>query len=192
MVGLKPIILLDIDQVLAAYVDRFVEESRKLLKKPKKGHVQTTYLFTGCGWTELEVKQIEAKIKSQYNFWRTIERMPNTGDLRKKAPSLNLFFVTARFSTDGGPMPVQSADWLFDNFGIRDAYVIAASKKGPVAVDLDADYFLDDRPSNCLDVAKALPSCKVFILDQPYNQDFTDSRVERVRSVNEFLKKVKV
>ena len=187
----KPIVIIDVDMVISDYVKRFVEESRKLLKKPKKGYIQTHYLFTDCGWSELEAKQVEAKIKSQYNFWRTLEKMPSTGDLRKRARDLNLFFVTARFSTDGGPMPVQTADWLFDQYGIRDAYVISASKKGPVAVELDADYAIDDKPQNCSEIAAAAPNCRVYLQDAPYNQDFKDKRVERIASLNAFLQEIK-
>jgi uncharacterized HAD superfamily protein len=191
MVGAKPIVIIDVDMVLADYVKRFVDDSRKLFKKPKKGYIQTHYYFTECGWTELEEKQIQAKQKAQPYFWRSIEKMPNTGDLRKRADALNLFFVTARFSTDGAPMIYQTADWLQDNYGIKDAYVISATKKGPVAIDLDADFAIDDKPQNCIEIAQALPSCKVYLQDAPYNADFKDKRIERIASINEFLKKVK-
>lgn len=177
--------------VLGDYVKRFVEDSRLLLKKPKKGYVQTHYYFTECGWTAQEEKQIQAKQKAQYNFWRQIEKMPNTGDLKKRAKDLELFFVTARFNTDGAPMIYQTADWLQDQYGIRDAYVVSATKKGPVAASIDAEYAIDDKPQNCIEIAQAVSSCKVFLQDAPYNRDFKDKRIERVASLNEFLKKIK-
>src|SRR6267142_602358 len=88
----QPIVGLDVDMCLGDYVKRFVEDSRALLKKPKKGYVQTAYYFTDCGWTSLEEKQIQAGQKARYNFWREIEKMPGTADLRKRARDLNLFF----------------------------------------------------------------------------------------------------
>lgn len=187
----KPIVLADVDMVLGDYVKRFVEDSRKLLKKPGRGYVQTHYYFTECGWSEQEEKQIQAKQKGQYNFWRQIEKMPNTGDLKRRYKDLSLFFVTARFSTDGAPMIYQTADWLEAQYGIRDAYVIAATKKGPVAADIDAEYAIDDKPQNCVEILQAVPTCKVFLQDASYNKDFFDSRIERVAHFNAFLEKIK-
>jgi len=190
-VKLKPLVGFDVDMVLADYVKSFVDVSRKLLKKPPKNYVQTDYLFTSCGWSEREERQIQAHLKSHYNYWRTLERMPSTTDLRKSAQDLNLFFITSRFSSDGAPMPYQTADWLHDQFGIRDAYVIYAAKKGPIVADLELDYFIDDKPQNCIEVKSALPSCEVFIQDAPYNKTFKDSRIRRVANVNAFLKEIK-
>jgi len=190
-VKLKPLVGIDCDGVLSDFSGAFVEESRKLLKKPKKGFIQHAWNFTDCGWTKLEEKQVMAHLRSHYNFWRTLERLPGTGDLKRRLDDLNLFFITARMSTDGAPVAYQTADWLHDSYGIRDPYVIVAEKKGPVVADLELDYFIDDKPEHVKSVKASRPECKVAICDATWNQDFKDSRIERVENLNAFLKEIK-
>jgi hypothetical protein len=175
---------------LVDFNKEFLRISRKLLGKPEKGFVVTDFHYTNCGWTKKEVERVINWMKHTENFWRTLERLPNTNQLSKRVKDLNVFYITARFASDGIPVSYQSEDWLREQFGIPDPFVIVEADKAKEAKLLDLDYFIDDRDINCKAVADALPGCKVSIVDQSWNKKFKDSRIKRVESINAWLKTI--
>lgn len=189
----KPIIGIDIDGVLADFDKEFLRLSRKYLTKPKKGFVRSTYNFEDAGWTKKEVDYIWLKIKHTRNFWETLDKLPKTNELMRRQKDFNLVFITARVATDGLPVADQTAEWLWNQYAIRDPLVIVANKKGPVARELGLEGFLDDRDVNCLEVKKASPDCYVAIPDTPFTKEFDNERfgIERVESIAEFFRRVK-
>jgi uncharacterized HAD superfamily protein len=190
MVILKPNVGVDIDGVVADFNKEFLRISRKLLGKPEKGFKVTNFHYHKCGWTEAEANRVIKWMRHTPDFWTTLEPLDKISKLRKYENKLNLFYITARFSTDGLPTNYQTEQWLRERLGLSEPYAIVSEKKGDEAVALDLDYYLDDRDINCVDVADKLPSCKTYILTQPWNEKFTDKRIKRVASVNEFIEDI--
>jgi hypothetical protein len=60
-------------------------------------------------------------------------------------------------------------------------------EKGPMALALKYDYFIDDRPKNCEDIKRALPDCKVFLRDSSHNRSWKEPiNIQRIAGFNEF------
>jgi 5'(3')-deoxyribonucleotidase len=134
--------------------------------------------------------EVWAEIKSMNNFWMKLGVEPGADwellqELEKKHV---VYYPTARVNTVGYHAGQQSAAWLSQRFGIQCPTVIAAYEKGPLARALKYDFFLDDRPKNCIDIQAALPNCRVFLKDSSHNQDFDAglNGFTRVKDFNEF------
>ena len=165
--------------------------SKRLFKKPLKGWVQSDWDFTKCGWTPKEADRIVKHMQAERNFWMTLSKIPNSNELMRRQLDFSLCFVTARFATDGLPVEYQASEWLYNNFALKDAFVISSRKKGQNALELGADFAIEDKIENIQDILRTAPDCKVAIMDQPYNKNFQHSKVIRVGSVNEWVKSIK-
>jgi hypothetical protein len=100
-----------------------------------------------------------------------------------------VYFPTARAHTSGRPVGKQTARAIHANFDIPYPAVFVSNEKGPMAQALQYDYFIDDKPENCIDVKKALPNCKVFLVSLPHNSKFdAPFNTQRVDNFNEFAK----
>lgn len=190
MVKLKPNVGCDLDGVICDFNKEFLRVSRKLLGKPEKGFKVTNFHYSQCGWTEKEAGRVFSWMKHTPDFWTTLEALPQISKLRKLESKANLFFVTARFSSDGIPTNYQSEQWLRERIGLREPYVIVTEKKGEEAVALDLDYMVDDRFEFCQEVADKLPSCKVYMQTQTWNEGLNDKRIKRVASINDFVEEI--
>jgi hypothetical protein len=186
----KPIVMLDLDNCIADFDKAFLSVSKRLYKKPAKGWVHTHWGFEDCGWSKKETARIWHFIQNTEDFWLTLSPMPGVSSLRKRQRELEYFFVTARTNVAGLPTAYQSEMWLRQRLRLEAPYVIVNAKKGVEAKAIDADYAIDDRIENVLDIARNQPSCKTYILDQPWNQGLTDTRIKRTTSINEFLKDI--
>lgn len=193
----KPIVGIDVDGVLADFAGGVYKLSREFLKKPPLSKTtQIKWDFEDDGFTKKEVDYIWSKIENSRNWWMTLEKLPNTSDLMRKYYGYNTFFITSRMPTVGLSVEAQTQEWLFQNYAITDASVIVTDNaKGKVqeAISLGLEWFIDDKDKNCLEIKKAVPECEVYIQDAPYNKDWASSKhgVERIASVNEFLKLVR-
>jgi hypothetical protein len=87
---------------------------------------------------------------------------------------------------------MQTTKWLINNGYYALPSVIVSAKKGPIALGLDLDAFIDDKVENCVDVANHCGlKCNVYMLNQPWNAYFTDLRsIKRIDSVTQFLDEV--
>lgn len=194
----RKIVGMDLDDVLADFMQKFMDIARRLY------NVDPTVLPTTWDWdgvqyldgTPLTKEQIEDTIVKVWDvviatpdFWQTLQVMPgvdpqliNLLDYRTK-----LYFPTARAVTKGGiDVGRQSATWLRKNFLIAFPTVFVSNEKGPLAAALKYDYFVDDRPSNCEAIKKANPSCKVYLMNASHNKDYVNPDFPRVSCVNEF------
>jgi uncharacterized HAD superfamily protein len=103
------------------------------------------------------------------------------------AKTNDLIFITARAHTKGYSVQQQSAAWLALEFGLKWPTVVEEEHKGPIAAALHLDYFIDDRPQNCLEIMKAVPGCKCFLKTLPHNKDYeAPKNMPRVDTFNEF------
>lgn len=186
-----PTVGIDVDGVLGDYVKSFLELSRCYLGRPGP---QVTYAanwnFEGQMPSE-DVEFVWRKIKYSTNctnWWMTHDKLLLTEDLTKASKLFNFIFITNRVSTRGLSPLEQTKKWLEEKYQLTEPRVIVVSgEKGPVAQELELEWFIDDKPSNCESVKDAVPTCNVFLQDQTYNQEFNRTDIPRIASLNEFL-----
>lgn len=137
-----------------------------------------------AGYTPAEEKAAWKEVFRSATFWADLEPLvaPSVFDvLDEIAQEHNLYFITTR----SGVHPKRQTEWWLAGNGIQFPTVLVSDDKGHVAEGLDLDVFLDDRDKNLFDIQDAIDSCKLFVLDYPYNQNVTCAT--RVSSVDEFL-----
>lgn len=178
----------DIDGVLGDFTGSFFEISRRLFGKPEVGVLPHDWNMSGI-LTKEEVSKSWDAIKNTRNFWLNLSREKGvtSQNLRRMAKTNDLIFITARTQTKGYSVQQQSAAWLALEFALKWPTVIEESNKGPLAAALHLDYFIDDRPENCLEILEAVPKCKVYLKNLTHNADFKPWKgITRVRDFNEF------
>lgn len=78
--------------------------------------------------------------------------------------------------------------WInFHRLPFREVHVLHGGSKTVVQ---PCDFFIDDRPENCIELAEAWPQCRVFIPDRPWNTMFYSLNVTRIFSWDEFVNAV--
>lgn len=181
---------LDVDGVISA----FVPAARKLCKqlfngRPDDALVQTSWAFDSLGITPEEENKLWRRIDAIPNWWLDHKPMENTDLLPQLCEKHRVIFITNRKDGTGWPIEDQTKVWLKRNFGLNNTNVIISDKKGPVAAGLKLDYFIDDRPKNCIEVHQE--GCtKIYMLDATYNQDCGVWVIPRVKSLNDFIRMI--
>ena len=167
----RPIVGCDLDDVLSDFIKAFMT-----IAATKYG-VDPTVRPSSWEWddanmTKEMVKGVWDEITTTYNFWTKLDVESGVSYewVRTLDENAKLYFPTARAHCFGDDVGVQSAHWLWDKFDISFPTVIVSNDKGPLAAALKYDYFIDDRPKNCIEVKQALPSCKVFLKDASHNK----------------------
>lgn len=184
---------MDLDDVLADFIKTFMRFGNELYGVDEKAR-PTSWEWDGVPFPEGVEKQqfirgVWKRITSTTDFWfREIDKIEVVApslifELDKKT---ELYFPTARTQTKGYSTRKQSTAWVNEIFGIAWPSVIVSDAKGEMAKALKYDYFIDDRPKNCIEVKEALPDCKVFLCDSNHNRTFHDARFPRVNNANEF------
>ena len=179
---------IDLDGVLADFTTSFFEISRHLFGKPEVGVLPHDWYMTGL-LTKEECSKTWEAVRNTRNFWLNLgrEKGVTSQNLRNMAKTNDLVFITARAHTKGYSVQQQSAAWLALEFGLKWPTVIEEDHKGPLASALHLDYFVDDRPENCLEILKAVPTCKVYLKNLPHNVDYKEPKsITRVKYFNEF------
>lgn len=173
---------IDVDGVLS---DTLVAIHRKF-----KGW-DTTKGWYG-GFTKEQFDAVWADAKNTPYFWLNIPVAQGVSprSMMDLNDAHDLYFITDRFDTVGGSAVRQTLNWIRYQLlaGDSPAGVIVAKNKGPVAAVLNLDVFIDDKPENCLAVAEAAPTCKVYLCDLPHNLTYAGQPLARVSNFNEFAK----
>lgn len=190
----KKVVGCDLDDVLANFIKEFMRLANELHGVDTNIR-PSDWEWTGLGQTPEETIKITedvwAEIIADPYFWTKLEVEPGASvDLVQRVESkTKLYFPTARAVTAGGvDVGFQSARWLLNNFGIPFPTVIVGDQKGPLANALKYDYFVDDRPKNCVEVKAARPECRVFIKTASHNTTVVLPGVERVENFDEFAR----
>ena len=139
--------------------------------------------------TKMQHRAVWDKIRNTRNFWLSLKRAKGVSSryIRALAKLHDLVFITARITTKGFSVQQQAAAWLSLELGLKYPTVIEERDKGPLAAALKLDYFIDDRPSNCLEILKAVPRCKVFLKASSHNAGYKEPKnLLRVRDFNTF------
>jgi 5'(3')-deoxyribonucleotidase len=190
----KKVVGCDLDDVLANFIQKFMDIAHELHGVDPKLR-PSDWEWTGLGKTPEETVKITedvwAAIIANPYFWTELEVEPGASvDLVQRLElKTKLYFPTARAVTAGGvDVGFQSAQWLLNNFDILFPTVIVGDKKGPLANALKYDYFVDDRPKNCVEVKAARPECQVFLKTASHNTTIVLPGIERVENFDEFAR----
>lgn len=186
-----PVVGMDLDDVLADFIKKFMEIAHE------KYGVDPSLRPTSWEWDDVQmtaemVKGVWEVITATEDFWETLDVIEGVEPrlIQKLDDNVKLYFPTARAFSAGDDVGKQSARWINEHFEIGFPTVIVSSEKGEMAKVLKYDYFVDDRPKNCLDIKAALPDCKVFLVNATHNHAFSDPRIPRIPNVNYFVRKV--
>lgn len=184
------VIGIDLDDCLADFITEFTRISNKRFGTPEVGTQPRDWEWSNFGLTLEMQEEVWQEIRGIKNFWMTLGVEPGVDwELLQELEQKHIvYYPTARVTTLGYHAGQQSAAWIARKFGIHFPTVIAGYNKGPLAAALNYEYFLDDRPKNCLDILVARPECKVYLKDSSHNQDFVQEGVTRVKDFNEFAK----
>lgn len=179
----------DLDDVLADFMTKFIEMANIKYGIPVDTSLRPIdWAWSNMGWTKAQESALWQQLHDTPDFWTTLDVLPKVdrGLVRTLSDKTKMYFPTARAQAIGDDVSIQSARWLLNEFGIPFPTVVVSNEKGPLAAALKYDYFIDDRPKNCLEVKAALPSCQVYISDASHNQDFENADIPRVSGFNEF------
>lgn len=183
----KPVVGCDLDDVLANFIKKFMDIAFDMYGVDPSLR-PTSWEWDNADLTKDRINGIWQTITDTYNFWETLEVEP--GASHDSVCLLNreskLYFPTARAYSIGDDIGEQSARWLLNKFNIPFPTVFVSSEKGPLAAALKYDYFIDDRPKNCVEVKKAYPPCKVFLKNASHNQNIELAEIPRVLNFDEF------
>lgn len=171
---------IDLDDVVAAFIGTFVTLLNTKYGTPPVGTLPIDWEWSNFGLTTEQLDAAWKDVANIYNFWESLEVCPGVGRemLRMMDRQHELFFITARVRTNGIQVKNQSANWLRDRLGIMNPTVIVTSNKGPLAKALGLDYFVDDRPKNCIEVYNATDyKCKCFLKNSSHNASRVDKDI---------------
>ena len=181
----------DLDGVLFNFAKSFNEIANRRYGRPDVSTQWVDYDGSNLGLAKEEIKQVWCDIQCTDNFWEMVTVLPHVNRELVWAvdDAHTIYFPTARAHTAGRPVGKQTARAIYVNFDIPYPAVFVSNEKGPMAYALQYDYFIDDRPENCIDVKKVLPNCKVFLVSLPHNSKFdAPFNIQRVDNFNEFAK----
>lgn len=178
----------DVDGVLAD----FTGAARKLLKnlfngRPADDLVQTGWDFGSLGITFEEERKLWKTIDATPNWWLNLKPLSITDRITSLCEKHRVIFITNRKDGAGWPIEDQTRMWLKRTYGLVNTNIIISDNKGPVALGLKLDYFIDDRPKNVDEVGFNSPKTQPYILDATYNRDYAHPAITRVKSFNEFV-----
>lgn len=185
----RPKVGLDVDGVLASFVPKFCQMANEKYGLSIKPEDQTSFLYGGFNLSEAQLNGLWEEIQTTQNWWwKSLAPMAETDALIDASKAFRIYFITSRVPTIGLPVEDQTAYWLREHFYLTNPTVLVSSQKGPLAAALNLDYFIDDRPENCVDVLTFNPYTRVFLHDLPLNHSYKEPRrIERVFSLNEFF-----
>jgi len=183
------VIGIDLDDVMFDFINPFLRIAHETLGHPELGTLPVDWEWSNVLPSKEEQKAVWDVALSHNDWWENW--LPAckgaSGEmLRALDAKYTLYFPTARVETmHGRPARKQAAIALERVFGIDHPAVIVAYEKGPMATALKYDYFIDDRPKNCLDIQKALPNCKVYLKDSSHNRAF-DAEANGMTRIKDF------
>lgn len=191
----KLIIGVDVDGVLADFGGAARRLCQALFNgRPADHLVQRGWGFDSIGLSSEEEDELWRTIDSNENWWyNSLFPLPNTNLLKALCDKHRVIFITNRKDAlpQSGSMPVneQTAYWLRNWFKIPNPTVLLSKTKGPLALGLKLDYFVDDRDKNIEEVVNAIGEKKVYGLKATYTPaGLLATHPNWVSSFNEFAR----
>ncbi len=181
---MKPIIGIDCDGILANFTHDFTKLANRIHGSPIifDREIDTWLSDETYGISKQEFSKVWDQVNdafweglapccSQYEF----NRLAEIADVKR------LVVITNR-----KPWAYEATKRWLDRFGIGHAVLVHTKDKQEAVRLSGVDYFIDDRPRNCLQALDA--GAKSFVMDWRYNRGFEHEKIIRVRSVTEYLK----
>jgi 5'(3')-deoxyribonucleotidase len=197
---------IDMDGVLADFVTSHIQAIKKITGK-ELPPLSDTYpdvwdYDKAAGVTSEERNQVWEYIKAS-GFQAKLLPLPGAVEAIERLNAAaygghHVYFITSR---TGSLAKMHSEQWLRWH-GMDNPTVLIAHNKGPVALGLELEVFIDDRPENNEDVINTLTgrntsqpgaeralTCRVYLPDQPWNRWATQAYNygQRVKNINEAL-----
>lgn len=118
--------------------------------------------------TPEENAQVFARITAG-GFWQSLPALPFASAVIEQLDFHDTYYITQR---PGGDAKIETERWLMANGAWCPSVLISGNEesKGFLAKGLGLEMFFDDKPSNCLAVKAALPTCRVFLVDATWNR----------------------
>jgi 5'(3')-deoxyribonucleotidase len=182
------IVGIDLDDVLFNFISRFTEIANKRFGRPVPGTPPCDWEWSNFGLNRTELSTVWDDIKFTPRFWESLELIDGVTPAKLVAlESLHtVYYPTARVDTMGDCAAKQSACAIRARLGIEFPTVFAAKDKVPLARVLKYDYFIDDRPRNCIAILTALPGCKVYLKNSSHNATCVNNQLTRVATFDDF------
>jgi uncharacterized HAD superfamily protein len=184
---------IDIDDVLCDFSGPFLDLARDMFGRPPKGAVAKDWDYSGDGLSAEELAKVWAKVESIPNYYTTLPKVePAEFLLDFFDPKFIVYFVTARRpKTEGDPIEMQTAQWLFEHYSCFFPTVIVNKDKAAIVEALGIEYFIDDKPQNLLNIWERT-GIKCYLMNHSHNEWFRDETFERVKSIRKFYEKLLV
>ena len=176
----------DLDGVIADFDLAYTTVCNQLFGKPEIGTLPSDWDWTNYGLTPEQHSQAWEEIKKSFCFWMFLKYLPGCKRVRELVSKHDVYFITARVETEGYSAIKQAQNWMLHNFLVTMPMVIVTHDKGPVAKALQLDYFIDDRPKNCIEVKTAVPTCQVYLKTASHNEDWVGFAQESIKRVEDF------
>lgn len=182
---------IDLDDVLVNFIKTYTQYAHEMFGTPAD-ILPVDWEWSNYGLTKEQNSAIWERIKGTHDFWYDLSVADGVDAvlLLQLADKADLVFITARVPSAGNTVQFQSAAWLFDYLALEYPTVIVDSNKGPIAAALKLNYFIDDRPKNCLEIQDAVPGCTVYLKDSSHNLSYNSAYrpLSRVKDFNTFAK----
>ena len=171
-------IALDLDGCFSNFHYEFSKVANRLFVSPIVKDINEVKAYYWEDWGYPLDKKQHNKVWREIdtnipNFWFNMESLITSMEFTKLQTLANeghnFFFVTSRKNTAGDSVLFQTKKWVEYKLKLRNFSVIPAHKKGKILDATEANYFLDDLPSNVIESAIEAPKCKSFLLVRPYN-----------------------
>lgn len=181
---MKPVVGIDCDGILSNFTHDFTKLANGIHGSPIifDREIDTWLSGQTYGLSKKEFSQIWDAVDD--SFWEGLAPCCSQYEfdrLAEIADDGRLYVITNRKS----PASAATKRWL-NRFGIGHAILVHTKDKEEAVRQTGVDYFIDDRPRNCLQALDA--GAKSFIMDWKYNRGFEHEKVIRVRSVTEYLR----
>lgn len=171
----RAVVVMDVDGVVADFCFSMTQILKELFGKPEYpiGNFQAE--AWGIEWLGLKKEDEDvfwAYLRnSDEPFWES-EREMVPGLLKKAYEKFRgvdgnrdfvWYFCTTRDDCKAGSAQWQTRRFLERN-GFYDSNVVVSDKKGEFCLSVNADYFIDDKFTNCEEVRTKSPNTKVYFL----------------------------
>lgn len=177
----------DIDGCLAdfnqAFINLIVKETGVDLFPPRPFDIPTWHYPQLYGYTNKDhLNKVWDIIGESETFWQTLQPYPETLEAIMQLYGRilagdDVYFITTRPSKNNPSAKHQTERWLMNQtIGQLSVWadfyptVLVTGDKGPIAKALNLTHFIDDKKENCIDVALASTSTKIYLLDRPWNR----------------------
>lgn len=163
------------------------------------GYVPNVWTLKDSGLSEDEISQVWEKAKGLPSFWA--QELPYVENVRSMWDFLNLrsdgslvYYITSRVPTYVGPsVMVQTQGWLYIHGLLRFNTAVlpvvhnhpsGTPPKSLIVEALDIDAMIDDYLPTVMSLGE-----KGWLLDRPWNREGRSSKIQVVKTLQEFLEK---